>query len=84
MYAYIFQALLTFRFINQILCAFLFSLIRATCPAHPVLLDMITRRLFDRSMDLIYDNNKFVVIKREKSEEFIKFNSDELYVQFHL
>lgn len=84
MHAYIFQELLTFRFMNQILYAFSFSRISATYPSNLVLLDMITWRLFGRNMNLIYYNNKFVVIKREQSQEFIKFNSDQLYAQFHL
>jgi hypothetical protein len=83
MYAYIFQALLAFRFINQILYAFSFSPIRATCPAHLVLLENITRKLFGRNMSLIYDNNKPVVIKMEQTNEFLKFDPDELYVLFH-
>jgi hypothetical protein len=70
MYTYIFQAFVTFRFINQILYAYLFSPIHATCPTHLSLLYMITRKLFGRNMSLIYDNNKSVVIKREQPKEF--------------
>jgi len=78
MYAYIFQALLTFKFINQILYEFSFSPVRTTCTAHLVLLDMVIRRLLGTTMNLIYDHNKSVVINREQS----KCNSDERYVQF--
>jgi len=31
-------------------------------------------------MNLISDNNKSVLIKREQSKDFFKFNSEELYV----
>jgi len=72
MYSYTFQVLLTFRFINQILYASSFSHIRATCPAHLVLFDMIIRILFGTNMNLIglHDHNKSVVIKREQTKEF--------------
>jgi hypothetical protein len=43
---------LTFRFINKNLYAFSFSPIRATYADHLVLLDMIIRRLFGKSMNL--------------------------------
>jgi hypothetical protein len=43
---------------------------------------MITRRLFGGSMNLIYNNNTSVVIKKEKSKQCFKFNNGGFYVQF--
>jgi hypothetical protein len=40
------SGLLPSRFLTNTLCTLLFSPIRATCPAHPILLDSIIRTLF--------------------------------------